>query len=153
SAAESYETKRRIFQPEGRPPQLRDLISDEVLGEFDGLKGVYNDGCFSADGSTVALCRSDKKHELVFVDVASRKVRSRVTTDQPISGSWVLSRDGKILAVSCPDQTVVLIDVSRGMIVRRLGAPIPPPGEDGPRISLTRGAFSPDGQLLAFGTR
>jgi WD40 repeat protein len=152
SVAESYELKLRIYQPEGRPLQLRELISDKVLGEFAEVKPAYYHGCFSTDGRTVALFRGDKKKELIFLDVPARKVRSRLTTDKPISENLALSGDGKMLAVSCSDQTVVLIDSFRGQIVRRLGTPHAPPKENEPRIEFTRGWFSPDGRLVAFGT-
>ena len=85
--------------------------------------------------------------------MAARKVRSRLQTDEPIHEHAVLSGDGKYLAASCPNQTVVLIDTFKGEIVRRLGTPQAVPAEKEPRITLTPGAFSPDGQLLAFGTR
>src|SRR5262249_49595045 len=87
SVAESYETKLRINQPEGRPAQLRELLSDRFLHEFDEVKGDRYHGCFSADGRTVALCRGEKKLELVFLDVPSRKVRSRLTIEGPVPGS------------------------------------------------------------------
>lgn len=153
STAESYEAKMRIFQPEGRPVQLRELLTDKVLHEFAELKGTFYHGCFSADGRTVALSRPDKEHEIAFLDVPSRKIRSILTTDERITGNLVLSRDGRMLAASCLNQIVVLIDSFRGKIVTRLGTPQPLPKDDEPRTNLTVGAFSPDGKLIAFGTR
>jgi WD40 repeat protein len=153
SLAESYETKLRIYQPDGRPPQLRELITDKLLGEFAEVKGTYYNGCFSADGHTVALSRRDKKKEILFLDVPSRKVRTLLTVDEPVGENLVLSGDGKMLAVVSLDETVSLIDSFRGQIVRRLGTPqAAKPKKKGPRVKLTNGAFSPDGRLLAFGT-
>jgi WD40 repeat protein len=152
SAAESWETKLRIFQPEGKPPQLRELATDKPLHEFADLKGVYYHGCFSADGSTAALTRRDEQ-EIVFLDIATRKVRAIFTSKEPLTENLILNRDGKMLAVCCINQTILLIDSFQGKIIRQFGTPRSAPGKDDPRIDLTHGAFSPDGRLLAFGTQ
>jgi WD40 repeat protein len=153
SLAESCETNLRICRPAAGRPQLCELLANRLLGEFAGVKESYSYGCFSTDGRTAALMQPGEKSELLFLDVRSRTVRARLTTEIPLEGSLVLSRDGKLLAVSCPDQTVVLIDSYRGEIVRRLGTPQPLPRENQPQIELTEGAFSPDGELVAFGAR
>ena len=145
--AESCEAGLRICG--SYRPQLRDLITNKVLAELNEVTWGSSHGCFSADGRTVAILRSDNsKREIIFLDVRSRKVRSRFTTDEPIWNGITLSGNGRVLAVPCRDQTVLLIDSHTGYMVQRLGVPSK---IDKPFISLTKGAFSPDGLLLAYG--
>src|SRR5262249_36499214 len=119
--------------------------------EFADLKGVYYHGCFSADAGTAALSRRDKQ-EIVFLDIASRSIRTIFASRETLTENLVLNPDGKLLAACCGDQTILLIDSFQGKIIRRLGTPRSPPGKDEPRTDLTTGVFSPDGRLLAFGT-
>ena len=142
----------RVCRLDGQPLRLRSLNSDQRVGDFAEVKGGDYSGCFSADGRTVALLGRGKEPELVFLDVPGRRVRSHLTTKQSVQDNLVLSRDGKLLAAPCADQTVMLIDTFRGQIVRRLGTPLAPSQENEPRVSLSRGAFSPDSDVLAFGT-
>lgn len=153
SLAESYGSMLRVYQPEGKPPQLRELITDKLLAEFREAEGRWGAGWFSEDGRTVALVRGERSAEVVFLDIASRTVRSRVKGLGPWSGAAALSRDGKVLALPSPDQTVALVDSVEGKVSRGLGTPQAQPVADAPRVSLTTGAFSPDGRLLAFGTQ
>jgi WD40 repeat protein len=152
STAESHAANLRVFQPDKGRPQLRELLTDKLLGEIKGLEGSWA-GRFSADGRTVALYRTEEgKMEVAFVDVPSRKVRSRAGIDEVSPQAVALSADGKTLAVGCAEQTVLVIDSASGKVARRLGTPRLVPEEDQPRIVLTAGVFSPDGRILAFGT-
>jgi WD40 repeat protein len=153
SVAESHESKLCISQPDSRGPQLRELISGKLLHEFQDLKPIWYYGSFSADGRTVVLVSGDRVKKIDFLDVPSRTVRSSVTTDALITSYPTLSRDGAMLAAACSDQTVLLIDSLSGEIVVQIGTPRPPPGENEPRLRITKAAFSSDGRYLAFGTR
>jgi WD40 repeat protein len=152
SVAESHETNLRICRTDSGLVQLHELTTNKLLCTLDEIEGTYQEGCFSSDGRTVALLRGGDQREVVFVDVPSHKVRSRVRIRESQDGYLALSRDGKLLASVSSDQTILLIDSCRGEIVRRLGKPRPPPRKDAPRFTTTDGVFSPDGALVAFAT-
>jgi WD40 repeat protein len=150
SIADSYEASLRICRPDGGPAQLRELTTNKLLWDLKEISGPSPLACFSADGRTVALLRAGENPAFLFLDVPSRKVRSRVPISDSLDEYLTLSADGKLLATVCSDHTILLIDTIRGEIIRRLGTPRRPPKNDAPTINLTEGAFSPDGALLAF---
>lgn len=153
SVAESYEANLRLYQRWSGTLQLRELISDKPLGKFADVRRNYFYGCFSADHRTAAVFQREKKAAYIVLDIPSRKVRTRWTSDAPVGDELSLSADGKLLAVPRPDQTVLLFDTSGGKLVRRLGTPQKLPGPNDVEIVLRTGTFSPDGRLLAFRTQ
>ncbi len=126
-------------------------ISDENFNRPHGL-------CFSADGKVVAVgmigAGSNKQAKAFAWNVATGKALGEFETVQNAACSTALSPDGKMLATwgrhvvrmidedETPGQTVQLWDIATGKELRRIKI-------DRPNVTVTVGAFAPDGKTFA----
>ncbi len=142
----SYPLNLRVIHPKDGPLQLRTLDTDKLVCEIPDGKGTYWGGAFSGDGRTLALRSGANWAELTIFDIPARRIRSIVPIENGNVLAFVLTPDGRSLAIGWADQTVKVIDTFTGKVTHILGEPKDPRPED--RLGL--GVFSVDGQWVAF---
>lgn len=105
---------------------------------------------FSPDGKMLAYVEAVAGGEILHLwDMATERIRLRLPTN--VGRAWAISPDNKLIAASGPEianepppeqneRYVNLFDVTSGQLIRKVGI--------GPRASIQRLRFAPDGQCL-----
>jgi RNA polymerase sigma factor (sigma-70 family) len=143
------------FTPDGRTlavggsregVSLWDVAGGQRLRTLSLPRSDFPDSCralrFSADGKTLAVADGDQAY---LADVATGTVRARLDAHHSGIDDIAFLPDGKSVALATADPSVQLWDPAAGKLIRRLG----PDREH----LIMRVAFSPDGKLLAAGSR
>jgi WD40 repeat protein len=132
-----------------------DVSGGELADPRTGPPGLARGVATSADGKTLAVLGRDGN--VRAWDVTTGKERGRMERETgPGAGTLALSRDGKLLARTSPQRTVVY-DAATGKVLSRFGeaaAAVPGPGGRMVRglVVPYRVEFGPDGKTLLMVT-
>ncbi len=108
-----------------------DVQTGERVREYLPGNGVVLDLCYSPDGKSLLLLQDttekpvniwDKDCIVRVLDLESGRVTAEFPFEKAIGNKLTLSPDGKTLAVSVYDDSIVLIDLVAGVVLPRLPA-------------------------------